>query len=130
MIKYGWMFCLMANSVMIIAGPLDNLFMRGLKIHSSGAPQMLARLYSRKADSIFAGKDLQAVLDEEHALILKILTLKEIAYSVPEYGSPSFREQTPCIVKGYAKREHELYQELARLRLYKSSLESKGIKND
>lgn len=128
MIKHIFIFCLIISSGTVITGPLNTLCMRGLKMRSidimSAVPQILARFHSARVSPELAGKSLQAISDEENALVLKILSLKEMAYDIPEYGSPRGLNRKSYTIKNYEKTEHTLYQKLDQLRRYKKTLES------
>lgn len=93
------------------------LHMRNLySIGYANTARMLAR-YSMKIDSESASKDLKALSNEENALILKILSLKEVAYDIPLYGTPRDPHRNSCTtMKDYALKEHTLYCELWRVR--------------
>lgn len=129
MIKHIFIFCLIISSGTVITGPLNTLCMRGLKMRNidimSAVPQIIfARFHSAKVSPELAGKSLQAISDEENALVLEILSLKEMAYDIPEYGSPRSLNRKSYTIKDYEKTEHTLYQKLHQLRRYKKTLES------
>lgn len=88
-----------------------------------------ARMRDEKEDaqgkSLYASKDLKTLLQEEHSIINRILTVQEIADSFNEYGSySSFWNSQRC---GQAKTQYEiklrdLYRMLEELREYKQTL--------
>lgn len=110
----------MISSGSIITGPFNILCLRALNARSIGSINAASRVlaqYSVKTDSEAVRMHLQDLSHKENAIILKILSLKEIAYDIPLYGSSRNLNGNSCrTIEDYAKTEYALYRELENVR--------------